>query len=162
MPTPTQLAARHLKLTFWGGLVLVAPLSFVVALDMEGGRSWPGELPLALRLLRTTFGIMGVLALWAALPAWLAGWLRLRPMRWLFEWLRQQPARRSWLVGVGGTLLLFLGTVLLGALLLYLVGRGQTQISLLLRICSGFSLPWLLASLWATWRVLQPHAEEVA
>ena len=159
MPTPTQLAARHLKLTFWGGLVLVIPLSFVVALSMEGGRSWPGELPLALRLLRTAVGLMGVLVLWAALPAWLAGWLRRWPMCWLFEWLRQQPMRRGRLVGVGATLLLFLGTVLLGALLLYLVGRGGTSFSLLLRICSGVSLPWLLASLWATWRVLRPTEE---
>lgn len=94
--------------------------------------------------------------LWAALAA---GWLRLVPMRWLLGRLWQHPARFGRLVGVGGTLVLFTGTILLGTLLLYLVGRDQVEFTALLKACTSFSLPWLLACLWATWRVLRPPAE---
>jgi hypothetical protein len=38
MPTPAQLAARHLKLTLWGGVILAAPLSLLAAIHMDSGR----------------------------------------------------------------------------------------------------------------------------
>jgi hypothetical protein len=159
MPTPAHLAARHLKLTFWGGVVLAAPLSLLAAIHMDSGRHWPGELPPLLRILGMAAGMTGILVLWGALPALAAGWLRLWPMRWLFERL-QCPMRFTGLMGVGGTFLLFMSTVLLGTLLLYLVWGGQTPFTILLNICTGFSMPWLLASLWATWRVLRTRAAE--
>jgi hypothetical protein len=155
MLTPAQLAVRHLKLTFWGGVVLAVPVGLLVAISMERRRYWPDDSFPLLHVLGTAAGITGVLVLWAALPALVAGWLRLRPMRWLFGWLRQHQMRFGWLVGVGGTFLLFTGTILLGTLLLFLFGRGRITFIMLLRACTGFSLPWLLASLWATWRMLR-------
>jgi hypothetical protein len=80
----------------------------------------------------------------------------------LFEALRGRGIL-DWVLVLGGTLLLFEATVLLGALLLHLVDY-RIEYRVLWDICTGFSLPWHLASLWASWRVLraahsntQPH-----
>jgi hypothetical protein len=66
----------------------------------------------------------------------------------LFEALRGRGIL-DWVLVLGGTLLLFEATVLLGALLLHLVDY-RIEYRVLWNICTGFSLPWHLASLWAS------------
>jgi hypothetical protein len=160
-PIYAKMARKQLRLMFFGGLALVPALSVVAAVSMHHAtpaNAWAKAGDLIESATGMCFSIAGV----GALPAFLAGLLRLWPMARIFEALRGRGIL-DWVLVLGGTLLLFEATVLLGALLLHLVDY-RIEYRVLWNICTGFSLPWHLASLWASWRVLraahsntQPH-----
>ncbi len=151
VPDYAEMARRQWRLTFLGGLVLVPVFSLVAAWAMSS-LTMAAALAKAGDIMLSAAGLCLAIAGAGALPAWLAGGLRLRPMQWLFEAARGGGIF-NWVLVLGGTLLLFEATVLLGALLLHLLDY-RVAYRALWSICTGFSLPWLLASLWASWRVV--------
>lgn len=155
--TTKALAHQQFRLTFLGGMVLTPAVALAYALLMHHPwtDNWPEGASLiakiGLEMLGLTLALLGT----GALPALLIGWLRLAPMRWLFH--QTLPRRGGIALAMAGTLLLFEATVVVAALL----GGWIIRIDFkpLWSICTGFSLPWLLAALWATQRVLRQHAQ---
>jgi hypothetical protein len=79
-------------------------------------------------------------------------------MRWLFAYYLASPVAGRKALVLLGTLALFGISILTGALILYLWGRTAFEWMPIWRLCVGFSLPWLLAALGASWWVLRPAA----
>lgn len=148
---PQSLAIRHLWLTFWGGLALTPPLCLGAALLFyANSRAHSTQ-----QLLTDIATLTGGMWLFATLPALFFCWLRLGAMRWIFGcYLTQLPTARVAQV-VLGTLVLFEAGVLASTLALYLVWRTAIEWVAIWRICTGCSLPWLVAALWASWQVLR-------
>jgi hypothetical protein len=154
--TLDALAHQQLKLTFLGGMVLtpIVALAFTLLMYHPWTEYWSDGTSLVLKIGTETLGLTFSLLEVGALPALLVGWLRLAPMRWLFH--QTLPRRGGFALAMAGTLLLFEATVVTTALL----GSWMIKIDFkaLWSICTGFSLSWLLAALWATQRVLRQHA----
>lgn len=162
MPRPVnisdRLATRQFVLTMIGGVVVAILLSLAFAVLTGMGGHYPTSSNWLRNALQDWVTVAVSLIGIAVLPALLACWVRWVPMRWLLGRLCQHPVRYNRLAGVGGTFCLFMSTVLLGALLMHLYER-RVEFMVDLKLCTGFSLPWLLSSLWATWRVLGPQPE---
>jgi hypothetical protein len=154
--TIDALVHQQFRLTFLGGMVLtpVVALAFTLLLYHPWNEYWPDGTSLILKIGTETLGLIPSLLGVGALPALLVGWLRLAPMRWVFH--QTLPRRGGFALAVVGTLLLFEATVVAATLL----GSWMIKIDFksLWSICTGFSLSWLLAALWATQRVLRQHA----
>ena len=150
-PIYAKMARRQLRLTIFGGFALVPVFGIGIAVATShptGTTTWAKAGDIVWSAVAVCLSIAGI----SALPAFLAGLLRLWPMARLFA-IRQGYGTFSQVLVLGGTLLLFEATVLLGALLLYAVDY-RVAYQALWNICAGLSLPWLLASLWASWRVM--------
>lgn len=150
-PIHAEMARRQLRLTILGGFALVPLFGVAVSVAMShttGATTWATAGELVWSAVALCLSIAGI----GALPAFLAGLLRLWPMARLFA-IRPGYGIFNQVLVLGGTLLLSEATVLLGALLLYVVDY-RIAYRALWNICAVFSLPWLLASLWASWRVM--------
>jgi hypothetical protein len=151
------LAHQQFRLTFLGGMALTPVVSLAFALLMHhpwtdyGSDGASSILKIGTEMVGITLSLLGI----GALPALLVGWLRLAPMRWLFH--QTLPRRGGFALAMVGTLFLFEATVVAAALL----GGWLIKIDFkpLWSICTGFSLPWLLAALWATQQVLRQRAQ---
>ena len=154
--TIDDLANRQFRLTFLGGIALTPVVGLAIALLMyhPWADYWSEDVPPLVKFGTDAFGLSLSLLGTSILPALLTGWLRLAPMRWLFK--QTIPRPRGFVLAMAGTFLLFEATVVAAALL----GGWMTKTGFkpIWSICTGFSLPWLLAALWATQRVLRRHA----
>ena len=159
-PTPDDLTTRHLWRTFWGGMAFTPLLCLGVALIMFGVGFH--EKDASLGLLYNTAVFTGSVWLVATLPALLFCWLRLGAMRWLFGYYLAQPGAGRRALVVLGTLVLFEALVLASTLGLFLFWRSVIEFRAIWSLCTAFSLPWLLAALWASWQVLRPTAISLA
>jgi len=154
-PLATRLASQHFKLTILGGAALVPLLGLVFSVLMyrPWAKHWPGDFYPIVEVGSQALGLCWVLLTVGILPALVAGWLRLFLMRWLLARAALLPRGKGLALALVGTLLLFEVTVVVPSLL------GCWAIKLpfgqIWAICAGFSLPWLVAALWATWRVLR-------
>lgn len=150
-----RLATQQFKLTVIVGAALVPlfGLAFSLLMYRPWAKHWPSDIPPIIEVGSQALGISGVLLTIGIVPALLAGWLRLLPMRWLLEQTMLLPRGQRIALAVGGTLLLFEATVLLPSLLGY--WALKLPFSKIWALCTGFSLPWLVGALWATWRVLR-------
>jgi hypothetical protein len=108
------------------------------------------------QLVHDTVGLTGAVWLVATLPALLFCWLRLPAMNRLFAYYLARPVGRRQALVLLGTLVLCGASILTGALVLYLWWRTAIEWMAIWRICTGMSLPWLLAALGASWWVLRP------
>jgi hypothetical protein len=150
-----RLATQQLKLTVLLGAALVPlfGLAFSLLMYRPWVKHWPSDIPPIIEVGSQALGLSGVLLTTGIAPALLVGWLRILPMRWLLERTMLLPRDQSIALAVGGTLLLFEATVVLPSLLGY--WALKLPFSKIWAICTGFSLPWLVGALWATWRVLR-------
>lgn len=107
-PLLSSLANRQFKLTILGGVALVplVSLGFALLMFRPWASRWPDDVPFIVKLGSQTLGLCGVFLTTGILPALLAGWLRLAPMRWLLERILVRPRSHSVLLAVAGTLLL--------------------------------------------------------
>lgn len=152
------LATRHLWRTLWGGVALTLPLCTGLALLFSAN----GVDHSASRLLTDAAGLTGTVWLIATLPALFFCWLRLGAMRWLFDYYLARPTAGRRAQMVLGTLGAFEALVLASVLGLYLFWRPRIEFYIVWRVCTGFSLPWLLAALGASWWLTRPVATPIA
>jgi len=157
-PTPDDLTTRHLWRTFWGGMAFTPLLCLGVAVLMSG-KSGVDFMP---QLGRDFISLTGAVWLIATLPALFFCWLRLGAMRWLFNYFQAQPGAGRRALVVLGMLVLFEALVLASTLGLFLFWRSAIEFRAIWSLCTAFSLPWLLAALWASWQVLRPTATSLA
>jgi hypothetical protein len=160
-PTADAPATRQFWLAFAGGFGLAVPLSLLFALasywhlfQHAGSETW---LPM---VLRDWWQYLLLVAGGAVLPALATGALLWLPMRWLLGCCRALGSPQSRWLGVLGTLGLFEAGVLLLTGLGYAIFHQSLSPGQCYRICASVSLPWGLAALGATWRVLRPLATQ--
>jgi hypothetical protein len=154
----TLLAMQQFKLTVLGGAALVPLFGVVFAILMyrPWAKHWPSNTTAIIEIGSEALGLSGALLSAGIIPAFLAALLRLLPMQWLLERAALLPRIQGIALALTGTLLLFEATVAVPSLL----GSWALKIPFYTAwsVCTGFSLPWLVAALWATWRVLSPSA----
>ena len=154
----TRLAMQQFKLTVLGGAALVSLFGVVFAILMyrPWAKHWPSDTLPIIEIGSQALGVSGALLSAGIIPAFLTALLRLLPMQWLLERAALLLRSQGIALALTGTLLLFEATVVVPSLL----GPWALKISFsnTWGICTGFSLPWLVAALWATWRVLSPSA----
>jgi hypothetical protein len=151
-----SLARQHFWLTFWGGLAVAPLLGLAVALGYFVNSSTHSKPQLVNDALVLTGGVWLV----STLPALLFCWLRLPAMQWLFAYCLARPVAGRKALAVLGTLVLFGASIIAGALVLYLWWRTAIEWTAIWRICTAMSLPWLLAALAGSWRVLRKAAAQ--
>jgi len=147
-------------LTMVGGVVLAIPLALAAAVNTAMYGAYTVNSDWFRRVLQDWVNLAVPLVGVALIPALLTGWLRLKPTRWLLIYCQRLPACRRRGVGLLGTCILFELCVVAAALFGWALGRGEAgSLGGWYVLCTAISLPWLLASLWATWRVLRPAGE---
>jgi hypothetical protein len=160
-PTADAPATRQFWLAFAGGFELAVPLSLLFALasywhllQHAGSETW---LP---AVLRNWWQYLLLMAGGAVLPALATGALLWLPMCRLLGRCQALGWLRGRWLGVLGTLGLFEAEVLLLTGLGYAIFHQSLSPGQCYRICASVSLPWGLAALGATWRVLRPLAPQ--
>lgn len=172
------LASEHLRSSLVRGTYFLPLLSNVVMVYACTDGHWhgPSELdwltPLAFVVGFVLYGMIGTLIgiFILGIPALLAGLLRLYPMRWLFQLSIGRPPLQAYLQMLAGTFLLFEASVLLtvsGWLSWAPAPAYQTEIPATLFYetwlkVSILSAPWLLSSLYASWKLIRPAVGHAA
>ncbi len=153
---PNRLATAQLAWTMLGGVVLAVPLTLVLAFVSAMHGDYQVDAAWGRRVVQTWGALLGPLVGVAILPALLAGWLRLIPMRRLLAYCQDLPGRRGRWWAVVGTVVLFELCVVLAALFGWWSEQGQVKaLAGWHLLCTVVSLPWLLAAAASTWWVLR-------